>query len=105
MPQANVYTSAANATIYTDKVRIAAGTSPVTYQVYVLYPDNVGNLYSNPVSVPANNYLDVYVGVGNKLTVAGTCTITELGTATSGQYSVQAAGTLPNWGLPPPIGL
>ena len=92
MSQANVYTSAANATIYTDKVRIAAGTSPVTYQVYVLYPSNIGNLYSAPTSIPANNYLDVYVGVGNKLTVSGTCTITEMGTATSAKVSVQQAG-------------
>ena len=98
MSQANVYTSAANATIYTDKVRISAGTSPVTYQVYLLYPSNVGNLYSAPPSVPANNYLDVYVGVGNKFTVSGTCTITELGTQTSGKVSVQqAGGPLPHW--------
>ena len=96
MPQANVYTTAANATIYTDKVRIAAGTSPVTYQVYVLYPDNVGNLYSAAPSVPANSYMDVFVGAQNKLTVAGTCTISELGTASSGIMSVRdTGGTLP----------
>lgn len=98
MAQANVYTSAANATIYTDKVRISAGTSPVTYQVYILYPTEVGNLYSNPPTVPANNYLDIYVGVQNRLTVSGTCTITELGTQTSGKVSVQQAGnSLPHW--------
>ena len=96
MPQANVYTSAANATIYTDKVRIAAGTSPVTYQVYVLYPTDIGNLYSAPASVPANSYMDVFVGVQNKLTVSGTCTITELGTTSSGINSVRdTGGTLP----------
>lgn len=89
MAQANVYTSAANATIYTDKVRIAAGTSPVTYNVYVLYPTDVGNLYSEPPSVPANTAMDVFVGVQNRLTVTGTCTITELGTTTSGIYSVR----------------
>jgi len=87
MPQANVYTSAANATIYTDKVRIAANTSPVTYQVYVLYPGNTGNLYSAAPSVPANSYMDVFVGYQNKLTVTGTCTITELGTVTSGNVT------------------
>ena len=87
MPQANVYTTAANATIYTDKVRIAAGTSPVTYQVYLEYPDNTGNLYSAAPSVPANSYMDVFVGYKNKLTVTGTCTITELGTVTSGDVS------------------
>lgn len=87
MPQANVYTTAANATIYTDKVRIAAGTSPVTFQVYVQYPGNTGNLYSAAPSVPANSYMDVFVGYKNKLTVAGTCTITELGTVSSGDVS------------------
>lgn len=105
MPQANVYTSAANATIYTDKVRITAGTSPVTFQVYELYPSNLGNRYSAEPSVPANSSRDIIVGVGNKLTVTGTCTILEVGTTTSGQYSVQNIGTLPNWGLPPPVGL
>lgn len=88
MSQANVYTSAANATIYTDKVRIAAGTSPVTYQVYVVYPTDTGNLYSAPPTVPANNYMDIWVGAQNKLTVSGTCTITEMGTATSGRLGV-----------------
>ena len=98
MAQANVYTSASNATIYTDKVRIAANTSPVTYQVYVLYPENGGNLYSNPAYVPANSYMDVFVGARNKLTVTGDCTITELGTASSGQLSVQQTGnSLPAW--------
>ena len=89
MPQANVYTSAANAVIYTDKVRIAAGTSPVTYNVYVLYPSDVGNLYSAAPSVPANTSMDVFVGVQNRLTVTGNCTITELGTTTSGIYAVR----------------
>jgi hypothetical protein len=96
MPQANVYTSATNQVIYTDKVRIASGTSPVTYQVNVIYPSASGNLYSNPPSVPANTYLDVFVGVKNTLTVSGTCTITELGTTTSGSYAVRdTGGTLP----------
>ena len=89
MAQANVYTSAGNSTIYTDKVRIAAGTSPVTYQVNIVYPSATGNLYSASPSVPANSYLDVFVGVGNKLTVEGTCTILELGTTTSGSYAVR----------------
>jgi hypothetical protein len=96
MAQANVYTSAANATIYTDKVRISANTSPCSYQVYVLYPSNTGNLYSNEVRVPADSYMDVFVGVGNKLTVTGNATITELGTTTSGSYAVRdTGGTLP----------
>lgn len=89
MSQANVYTSAANTTIYTDKVRIAAGTSPVTFNVYAIYPTNIGNIYSADRSVPANSYMDVYIGVQNKLTVTGTCTITELGTQSSGAAAVQ----------------
>jgi len=89
MAQANVYTSASGQVIYTDKVRIASGTSPVTYQVNLIYPDATGNLYSNPPSVPANSSRDIFVGVGNQLTVAGTCTIEEIGTTTSGLYSVR----------------
>lgn len=89
MSQANVYTTANAQTIYTDKVRIAAGTSPVTYQVNIIYPSAVGNLYSNSPSVPANSYRTVFVGVGNQLTVVGTCTIEEVGTTTSGLYSVR----------------
>ena len=88
MAQANVYTSASGQVIYTDKVRIAAGTSPVTFQVDVVYPSATGNLYSNPPSVPANSYMDVWVGVQNKLTVSGTCTITEIGTQSSGRAGV-----------------
>jgi hypothetical protein len=86
--QANVYTTASDQIIYTDKVRIAAGTSPVTFQVNVVYPSATGNLYSASRSVPANSYMDVWVGVQNKLTVSGTCTITELGTQTSGRAGV-----------------
>ena len=89
MSQANVYTTASAQTIYTDKVRINAGTSPVTFQVNLLYPSAVGNLYSVPPSVPANSSRDVFVGVGNQLTVVGTCTIEEVGTTTSGLYSVR----------------
>lgn len=89
MAQANVYTSASSQTIYTDKVRIAAGTSPVTYQVNIIYPSATGNLYSNSPSIPANSERDVFVGVGNQLTVAGTCTILEVGTTTSGSHSVR----------------
>ena len=89
MSQANVYTSASGQVIYTDKARINAGTSPVTFQVNIIYPDATGNLYSAPPSVPANSTRDVFVGVGNQLTVVGTCTIEEVGTTTSGIYSVR----------------
>lgn len=89
MAQANVYTSASGQVIYTDKVRIAAGTSPVTYQVNIIYPSATGNLYSAPPQVPANSSVTTFVGVGNQLTVVGTCTIEEVGTTTSGLYSVR----------------
>jgi hypothetical protein len=49
----------------------------------------------------------VWVGVGNELTVVGgNVTLQELGSRSSGQSSVQqAGGALPNWGLPPPVGV
>lgn len=89
MSQANVYTSVSAQTWYTDKARIITGTSPVTYQVDILYPSATGNIYGNASSVSANSMLDVYVGVGNKLTVTGTATVQEVGTASSGQVSVR----------------
>jgi hypothetical protein len=90
MAQANVYTTASAQTWYTDKARIVTGTNPVTYQVNVVYPSATGNLYSNPAQAPASSITEIYVGVGNKLTVVGgNVTIQELGTATSAQRSVR----------------
>ncbi len=90
MAQANVYTSASAQAWYTDKARITTGTNTVTYQVNILYPSAVGNLYSNPAQVPANWQEDVFVGVGNELTVVGgNVTIQEIGTASSGLNSVR----------------
>ena len=90
MAQANVYTTASAQTWYTDKARISTGTSPVTFNVNIIYPSAVGNLYSASTTVPANSYMDVFVGVGNQLTVTGSgFTAQELGTASSGQNSVQ----------------
>ena len=89
MAQANVYTTATDRVIFTDKVRITTGTSPVTFQVNLIYPDASGNLYSAPASVSANSERSIFVGVGNQLTVVGTCTIEEVGTTTSGLYSVR----------------
>jgi hypothetical protein len=97
MPQANVYTSASAQAWYTDKARISTGSNSVTFQVeavqltYTQTNGNaanagavVGNIYSNAVAIPANSRQDIYVGVGNKLTVAGgNVTIQELGTASS----------------------
>ena len=90
MAQANVYTTASAQTWYTDKARISTGTSAVTFNVNILYPSAVGNLYSASTTVPANSYMDVFVGVGNELTVAGSgFTAQELGTTSSGSYSVR----------------
>jgi hypothetical protein len=92
MAQANVYTSASAQTWYTDKARISTGTNSVTYQVDIVYPSAVGNLYSNPPQVPPNWQEDIFVGVGNKLTVVGgNVTIQEVGTTSSGLNSVRQA--------------
>ncbi len=89
---ANVYTSLANATVYTDKLQIATGANAVTYQSYATAlgnADPVGNIYSAPITIPANTVFEVYAGAGNKVTVTGTpFTALELGTASSAQESV-----------------
>ena len=92
MSQANVYYTADFQTWYTDKARINTGTNPVSYFVNIIYPSATGNLYSQPPSVPANSSREIFVGVGNQLTVdggAGGVTIEEIGTTTSGLYSVR----------------
>lgn len=92
MSQANVYTSVTSQAWYTDKVRIATSTSPVTYQVNILYPSATGNLFSAPMNVPANSSTDVFVGVGNQLTIVGSgFTAQEVGTASSGLVAVKQA--------------
>jgi hypothetical protein len=92
MSQANVYTSAANAVWYTDKASISTGNTAVTFNVYapaVGTAAAVGNIYSNAVSVPASAVKEIYVGVGNKLTITGeNFTVQELGTASSAQAGV-----------------
>lgn len=106
MSQANVYTTATGQAWYTDKARISTGTNSVTFQVeavqltYMQTNGNwanagtaVGNIYSNAVVVPANSSRDIYVGVGNKLTVVGAnATIQELGTASSAQAASNGVG-------------
>jgi hypothetical protein len=91
---ANVYTALANAVVYTDKLEIATSTTAVTYQVYATALGSqpaVGNLYSAPVQLPASSINQVYVGVGNRVTVTGAnWTATELGTRTSAQAGVIA---------------
>ena len=89
---ANVYTSLANTTVYTDKLQISTGANAVTYQAYATALGNeaaAGNIYSAPISIPANTVFEVYAGSGNKVTVTGTpFTALELGTASSAQDSV-----------------
>lgn len=100
MPQANVISTAANVTWYSDKAEITALDNAVTYQVYavglttpygngVTYTSTpVGNIWSNAVAVGANTTVQIYVGAGNKLTVTGTFTAAELGTRSSATASV-----------------
>jgi hypothetical protein len=89
MSQANVYTSANQLLWYTDKCAIVTGSTPVNYQVYATALGTapaVGNIYSQPASVDADSQKQIYVGVGNYLTITGTgFTATELGTASSAQ--------------------
>ena len=89
---ANVFTSVANVAWATDKCRISTGDSAVTYQVRLNFPPaggNVGNLFSEATAIPANWLQDVFVGVGNQLTITGNnFTAQEVGTASSGSAGV-----------------
>ena len=88
---ANVYTTLANTTVYTDKLQISP-KSEVTYQVYATALGSnpaVGNIYSQPIQIPADTVFEVYCGAGNKVTISGSnWTALELGTASSAQSSV-----------------
>ena len=89
---ANVYTSLSNATVYTDKLQISTAANAVTYQSFAVAlgtANAVGNIYSAPISIPANTVFEVYSGAGNRVTVTGTpFTALELGTASSALSSV-----------------
>ena len=90
MAQANVYTTVSAQTWYTDKCRITTSSTPTAYQVNIVYPDAVGNLFSMAANIPANSSMDVYVGVGNQLTISGAnFTAQEVGTASSAKVSVR----------------
>ena len=92
MAQANVYVSPTDQVWYTDKARIST-TESCAYQVDIVTgTPATGNLFDAPAGIPADWQTDVWVGVGNKLTVFGNCTAQEIGTRTSGQVSVQSAG-------------
>ena len=100
MAQANVYTTVSAQTWYTDKCRISTGNTAVTYNVNMITATpNTGNIFSAETSIPPYNQQDVWVGVGNQLTISGiNFTAQEIGTTTSGRYSVQQAGnSLPHW--------
>ena len=94
--QANVYTGPiTNAIWYTDKARIDTGTNSVTFQVNIANLANAtvtsDTIYSNAVVIPANSCKDMFVGVGNYVTVTGgNASIQELGVASTGSKSVQA---------------
>jgi len=93
---ANVYYTLANATVYTDKLRVNCD-GPFTYQVYAVAlgsANAVGNLYSQPIGYPAGSY-DLYSGAGNHVTIETTANVTalELGTASSATAGVIGAGS------------
>lgn len=86
--QANVYTAVTNQVWFTDRCQIAA-TAATTYQV-ALAPAFTDTIYSAPMTVPAGATKEIYVGVGNKLTLVGTFTALEIGTASSGTAGVNS---------------
>ena len=64
----------------------ASGTITAT-----ITPAAVGNLYSANPQIPANSREQIYVGVGNKLTIiGGNSTAQEIGTASSALAGVNA---------------
>lgn len=93
--QVNVYTGAQTNLVWrTDKVQVNTGTNAVTFQVNVANLANAGvtedTIYSNAITIPANSSIDMFVGVGNFITVAGAgASLSELGTASSGNRAVQ----------------
>jgi hypothetical protein len=65
----------------------ASGTVTAT-----ITPAAVGNLYSVAPQIPANSREQIYVGVGNKLTIiGGNSTAQEIGTASSALAGVNAS--------------
>lgn len=92
MAQANVFTTVSAVAWATDKCRISTGNTAVTYNVNIVYgTPTTGNIYSNAASIPSNWSSDVWVGVGNQLTITGAnFTAQELGTTSSGKNAVKA---------------
>ena len=95
-----VYSGAITNTAWTtDKARISTGTNAVTAQVRLaakptsnasVFLYNDGNVaVSSPINIPADSNVDIWVGVGNQLTiVGGNATAAEFGTASSGNAGV-----------------
>ena len=95
---ANVYTTLSNTVVYTDKLQITTTANAVTYQAYAVALGTsaaAGNIYSAPITIPANTIFEVYSGAGNKVTVTGTpFTALELGTASSATAGVIGYGSI-----------
>ena len=95
-----VYSGAIANTVWnTDKASISTGTNSVTAQVRLsgkptanasLFLYNDGNQANSvPIVISANSKRDVWVGVGNQLTiVGGSGTAAEIGTASSANAGV-----------------
>ena len=66
---------------------------PITPDTMLYTSTPVGNIWSESVAVGANTTVQIYVGAGNRLTVTGTFTAAELGTASSATESVTGAGS------------
>jgi hypothetical protein len=94
-----VVNTAGNVLWTTDKVEFSAVTNDVTYQVFATAlgtANAVGNLYANPVRIPAGTAHDAYVGAGNYLIIVGTTfTARALGTRSSAQAGVIGYGSTP----------
>jgi hypothetical protein len=94
--QVNVFTGAQTNVVWrTDKVQINTGTNAVTFQVNVANIANAGvtndTIYSNAVVIPANSSMEMFVGVGNFITITGgNASVGELGTDTSGSAAVMS---------------
>ena len=90
--QANVYTTVSAQAWYTDKCRISTGATAVTYNV-ALSPGFTDTIYSAATQISPYNMQDVFVGVGNQLTINGAnFTAQEVGTASSGTAGVSGGG-------------
>ena len=93
-----VINAAGNVLWTADKAEISANSADVTFQIGVTEIGNtanvIGNLYANAVSVPNSSSIQTYVGVGNKLTIAGTnVTAVALGTQSSAQAGINAGSS------------